>query len=437
MQKKKFKDYLNRRLLCIFFLGFSSGLPFALVFGSLQAWYTHDGVDIVTIGCLTLASQPYSYKFLWAPFLDRFTPSFLGKRRGWLLITQLLLSFFIIMMSFLTPSKYPLLLVCVGLILAFCSATYDIAFDAYRTEILPEDERGIGVALSVEGYRLAMLTSGALAMILADYIGWHNTYRIMAVLMIMSITATFFAPATKNVKATIKENVFYTFKSSIKNFLSRERAVLLLALIICYKLGDAFSHALTTPFLLKGIGFSQSQVGVISKTVGLIASLVGVFFGGVLMTRMGLFRALFLFGVLQGVTNLLYMLLAYVGKNYIFASTAVFIENLCGGMGTAAFVALIMSLCNKKYTYTATQFALLSSLAVFGRMFVGPVSGVLVKNIGWSKFYFISFLAALPSLFLLYLLRTNISSSKDNDDLDNDSDSDEENFRSQKVLVGA
>lgn len=416
MRKKRFKDYLNKRLLCIFILGFASGLPLALILGSLQAWYTISGVDIVTIGFLSLISQPYSYKFVWAPLLDRYIPPFLGRRRGWILVTQFFIILTIIFMSVLSPNKNPVLLAILGFVLAFCSASFDISFDAYRTEVLPDDERGIGAALSVEGYRLAMLTSGAFAMILADRIGWNLTYFIMALLMLVTTIATFLAPNTESCNLE-KKNIFSTIKLAFFDFFKRDKVLLLLGLIICYKLGDVFSHALTTTFLLKKIAFSQTEVGVINKVVGLTASLLGIFFGGVLMTKLKLFRSLFLFGILQAITNLLYMMLAIIGRNYLFAVFAVFTENLCGGMGTAAFVALIMSLCNKKFT--ATQFALLSSLAVLGRVYVGPMSGILVKNYGWTNFYFLSFVFALPGLMFLFLLRRNIGKKKEDNDVDN------------------
>ena len=399
--------YCNRKMLIMLLLGFSSGLPLALIGGTLQAWFKTSGVDIVTIGFLALVGQPYSYKYLWAPFMDRYVPPFLGRRRGWILIAQLAIVCLLIAMTFFTPTINPMILGGLGLILAFFSASQDIAIDAYRVDVLTPDERGLGAALGVEGYRLAMLASGGLALILADNIGWQATYLIMSGFMIIGIVANLLAKEPETDKfANENLNLLQTIKQSFGDFFIRDKALWFLVLIILYKLGDAFSHALSTTFLLD-IGFSLTAVGTINKVVGLIASLIGVFAGGLLMTQMGLFRSLLLFGVLQAVTNLFFMLLAMVGKNYYLASGAFFIESLCGGMGTAAFVALLMSLCTTKYT--ATQYALLSSFAALGRVYVGPASGYMVKSLGWTNFHLSTAIIAIPGLILLVKLKDYIN----------------------------
>lgn len=411
--RKYINPYLNRRILAVFLLGFSSGLPIALVGGTLQAWFKTSGTGIVVIGFMTLITQPYSYKFLWAPLLDKYTlRDFLDRRRSWILLMQLSIIGVIITMAYFTPQAsvklfkldVPILFL-LGLFLSTFSATQDIAIDAYKVEILKHDERGLGSALSIEGYRLAMIASGGFALILADNIGWQNTYLFMAALMVIGLFATtFIAPATENIP-TKNLPLWSVVTTSFKDLLLRKHAWLILLLIILYKLGDAFSHALSTAFLLD-LNFTLSEAGMINKVLGVVATLVGVLVGGLFMTRVGLFKALLSFGILAAITNLTFMALAVMGKNMLIACSAVFIENLCAGMGTAAFVALLMSLCNPKYT--ATQFALLSSLASLGRVYVGPVSGYMVQAIGWVGFYFFSAVIAIPGLLLLVFLRKQI-----------------------------
>lgn len=418
------KTYLNRRLWSVFLLGFSSGLPIALVGGTLQAWFKTSGAGIILIGFMSLLGQPYSYKFLWAPLLDRFSPtSMLDIRRGWMLITQLLIIGLIIVMAMFTPdamisvfnSQIPALLLF-GLLLSCCSATQDIAIDAYKIEILKHDERGLGSALSVEGYRVAMIASGGCALILADKYGWQTTYLIMAVLMLVGLLATLFAPPIANQHKQNEIKLSSLIVKSFKDFLTRDKAWLILLLIILYKLGDAFSHTLSSAFLLD-LGFALKEVGMINKMLGVVATLIGVLVGGLFMTRVGLFRALLTFGILAAITNLSYMLLALTGKHMLVACAAVFVENICAGMGTAAFIALIMSLCNPNYT--ATQFALLSSLSAVGRIYVGPVAGYLVQAAGWVGLYLFSAVIAIPGLILLIYLRKHINNRDSNQRTEN------------------
>ena len=393
------------RMLTVLLLGFSSGLPLALTAGTLQAWFKCKGVDIVTIGFLGLIGQPYSYKYLWAPLMDKFAPSFLGRRKGWMFIMQILIIVMLCVMAFQDPTKNPIFLGVLAFVLAFFSASQDIAIDAYRVDLLDADERGLGAALAAEGYRLAMITSGGGALILADHFGWQLTYIVMASFMLIGTIAVFIGPEPE-VAICSKDNFLQVVKDAFFDFLQKPTAVYFLFLIIFYKMGDAFSHTLSTAFLLD-MDFSLTAVGTINKVTGLIASLIGIFFGGLLMTRWGLFRSLLLFGILQGITNLLYMVLSIVGKNYLCAISAFFVENLCGGMGTAAFTALLMSLCNTKFS--ATQYALFSSIAVLGRVYVGPVSGKLVACFGWTQFYFLTAVFAIPGIVLVWLLRNEIA----------------------------
>lgn len=397
--------FRSRRVAVVCLLGFSSGLPLALTSGTLQAWMTVSGVDLATIGIFTLVGIPYTWKFLWAPFMDRFVPPFLGRRRGWIAAMQALLGVGIAVMGSLNPATMPWALAALALMVAFISASQDVVFDAYRADVLRPAERGIGAAVSVLGYRLAMLVSGALALILSDQIGWQNTYWLMAALMVAAIGATLFGPEPE-VELKPPKTLTEAVIEPLREFFSRHGAWGLLLLIVLYKLGDAFAGSLTTAFLIRGVEFTPTEVGAINKGMGLIATLIGVIFGGVLMARLGLFRSLLLFGILQAISNLTFMWLASIGKDYAVMVLAVGFENLAGGMGTAAFVALLMSMCDKRFT--ASQFALLSALAAVGRVYVGPASGYMVEAIGWTTFFGFTFLMALPGLWLLFAMRRTV-----------------------------
>ena len=394
--------FLNRRVVVVLFLGFSSGLPLALSGGTLQAWLTVEGVDIKTIGLFTLVGLPYTLKFLWSPLLDRFVVPLFGRRRGWIWVFQILLLVLIFAMSVVSPVKAPWVLAFLAFGLAFASSSQDIVVDAYRTEVLREKERGLGAAVSVTGYRIAMLVSGALALILSEFLGWRLTYMIMAGLMVVGMTAVWLGPEPEDPGIPPK-TLGEAIGGPLVEFFSRDGAWMLLALIVLYKLGDAFAGSLTTTFLIRGIGFSVGEGGAINKGMGRAATIVGALFGGALMARLGLFRSLLFFGVLQAVSNLSFMVLAWVGKSYAMLVFTIGFENLAGGMGTAAFVAFLMALCN--HNFTATQFALFSALASLGRVFVGPASGVLVDEFGWLLFFLITFLAAIPGLLLLWKMR--------------------------------
>ena len=398
--------FRSRKIGLLLLLGFASGLPLALTAGTLQAWLAAENVDIVAIGWFALVGQPYTYKFLWAPFMDRYSLPFLGRRRGWLLVTQVLLAAAIVFMGTLTPADSAWLLGGAALTVAFLSASQDIVFDALRTDWLERDERGAGAAVSVLGYRIAMLISGAGALILADqWLGWQVTYWLMAALMGVGMIATWFVvePETKDgAPKTLEDAVVKPFAE----FFTRQGAVALLLLVVLYKLGDAFAGNLTTTFLLRGPGFSLTEVGAINKGFGLAATIFGALAGGALMAKMRLYRALLVFGLLQAVTNLGFMLLAASGKSYALMVTVIGLENLCGGMGTAAYVALLMALCDRRFS--ATQYALLSALSAVGRVYVGPVAGYLVAGFGWTQFFFFSFVIALPGLAVLVWMRRRI-----------------------------
>ncbi len=290
--------------------------------------------------------------------------------------------------------------------MAFLSSSQDIVFDALRTDWLEREERGAGAAVSVFGYRIAMLVSGAGALILADqWLGWSATYWLMAALMGIGMVATWYV-VEPEIKGSAPKSLDEAVAKPFAEFFSRRGAVALLALVVLYKLGDAFAGNLTTTFLLRGPGFSLTEIGAINKGFGLAATIVGALAGGALMAKMRLYRALLLFGVLQAVTNLGFMLLAASGKSYALMVKVIGLENLCGGMGTAAYVALLMTLCDRRFS--ATQYALLSALSAVGRVYVGPVAGYMVAGFGWQLFFFFTFLIALPGLALLVWMRGRI-----------------------------
>ena len=399
--------FTNRRVGAMLLLGFASGLPLALTTGTLQAWATSEGLDIRTIGFLTLVGSAYTLKFLWAPLMDRYVPPLFGRRRGWMLLTQSLLIVSIATMGAFAPTTAIVALALVAVVVAFCSASQDIAFDAYRTDVLRKEERGAGAAVSVLGYRLAMLVSGGLALVLADSVlGWQATYWLMAGLMLIGVAATWFA-AEPEVDVRPPRTLAEAVTGPLRDFFAREGALLALLLIVLYKLGDAFAGSLTTAFLIRGAGFSVTEVGAINKALGLVATIVGALAGGALMTRLSLYGALMLFGILQAVTNLGFWFLAETLKAYWSMATVVGLENLCGGMGTAAFVAFLMALCRVRYS--ATQFALLSALAAVGRTYLaGPLSGVMVESFGWAAFFLCTVVIALPGLVLLWSQREQV-----------------------------
>jgi len=400
--------FRSRKIFLLLLLGFSSGLPLALTGATLQARLTVEGIDIETIGWFALVGQPYVYKFLWAPLMDRYRLPFLGRRRGWLLATQVLLLVGIAWMGTLSPRDSAWLLAALALAVAFLSASQDIVFDALRADVLGAEERGAGAAMSVLGYRIAMLVSGGLALIAADrWLGWAGTYGLMAALMLVGIAAVWAADEPET-PALAPRTLGAAVREPLAEYFTRDGAWWLLGLIVLYKLGDAFAGSLTTSFLLRGAGFSLTEVGIANKWLGVGATLFGLLAGGALMARLHLYRSLMVFALLQALTNLGFMWLALAGKSYALMIAVIIAENLCGGMGTAAFVALLMAMCDRRFS--ATQYALLSALASIGRVYVGPAAGYLVASIGWAPFFFFTFLIALPGIVMLASVRRRIES---------------------------
>lgn len=486
------------RLVVVTVLGFASGLPLALTGQAMQAWLSMEGLDVATIGFLSLVGLPYTFKFLWAPLMDRFELPWLGRRRGWLVLTQLALAGVLMAMAATSPTDATRAFALLAVAVAFVSASQDVVIDAYRTDLLPAAERGLGSSLNVLGYRLAMIVSGGLALIWTDPNqgggwSWPEVYRFMAGVMVAAAVVSAlllprlvgavvptsrarhdligFAAVVAAVVAGVlltdrlispplrswlpaapkwadlltllagmaitlplaawaaRRARFETLLSGLSSYFAQSGAAAFLAFIVLYKLGDAFAGSLMTPFLLKSMAFAPAEVGVVNKVIGLWLTIGGALLGGALMLKLGLWRSLFLFGVLQMASNLGFWWLAVSGKGLMpglvipafdwgFVKLAaptpvdggllmvIAFENLSGGMGTAAFVAFLMSLCNQRFT--ATQFALLSAFASIGRVWVGPLAGVLAEAIGWPLFFLVSTAAALPALWMLWWLRAPV-----------------------------
>jgi MFS transporter, PAT family, beta-lactamase induction signal transducer AmpG len=388
------------KMAVLLFLGFSSGLPLYLTSKTLQAWMTTAKVDLTTIGLFSLVALPYSFKFVWAPVMDRFIPPFLGRRRGWVLITQILLLLAIAAMSLHDPLQGLRMLAINAIAIAFFSASQDISLDAYRTDVLENREMGAGAAVFVLGYRIAMITSGALAFFLADRLSWPTTYLILSTLILVGVVTTFLAPEpvlNDAAPKSIAEAVILPFAE----FFQRTgifRALLVLLFIVVYKYSDSLAGSMTTPFLLQA-GFSETEVGAVFLGAGVIATIVGVLAGGAVIGKVGINRSLWIFVVVQGLSNLTYYALSLAEKNHALMVTAVVTENFGLGLVTAAMTAFLMSMCNKRFT--ATQFALLSSLMAASRDILVAPGGKIAESLGWPSFFIVTVAMAIPPLVLL------------------------------------
>ncbi|MFL5501133.1 MAG: AmpG family muropeptide MFS transporter [Gemmatimonadaceae bacterium] len=388
------------KMATLLVLGFSSGLPFYLTSKTLQAWMTTAKVDLATIGFFSLVTLPYSLKFVWAPLMDRYTPPFLGRRRGWVFITQLLLILVIAAMALHDPRTGLKMLAVNAIAIAFFSASQDISLDAYRTDVLENREMGAGAAVFVMGYRVAMITTGALAFFLADRMTWNTVYLLISLLMVIGIAGTFAAgePVLNEAPPrTLGEAVVLPFT----DFFQRTgvlRALLVLLFIVVYKYSDSLAGSMTTPFLLQA-GFSQTEVGAVFLGVGVIATIVGVLAAGATMAKLGINRSLWLFVIFQGLSNLTYYGLSLSEKSHALMVTAVITENFGLGLVTGAMTAYLMSMCNKRFT--ATQFALLSSLMAASRDILVAPAGKIIESIGWPGFFLLTVAMAIPPLVLL------------------------------------
>ena len=397
---------LNRRMLLCVFTGFSSGLPLYLLLNLLPAWLRSEGVNLKTIGLFALIQFPYTWKFLWAPLLDRYVPP-LGRRRGWMVITQIGLLFSIAALGFLSPAAALDSIVWLTVAIALFSATQDIALDAFRREILPEAELGLGNSVHVNAYRIAGLVPGSLSLILADFLPWSQVFLITALFMLPGLLLALFAAeplVAKSVPKTLREAVVEPFHEFIQRAGWRE-AVLILAFIFLYKLGDSMCTALATPFYLD-MGFAKSQIGVVAKNAGLWPAVFGGLLGGLWMVKIGINRALWLFGVVQLLSIFGFAWLAWIGRHEVIGAVqlaqlalVIGFEALGVGLGTAAFVAFIARATNP--LYTATQLALFTSLAAVPRTFINAITGVLVEQMGWFVFFLLCAVLAVPGMLLL------------------------------------
>lgn len=405
--KGTFRDILrvilSGRMLAAFLMGFSSGLPLLLTGSVLQAWMTEAGVDLGTIGLFALVGLPYTLKFVWAPLLDRFTLSaFLGRRRGWLLIIQIILMLSIAGIGLTHPAQNPLLVALAALLVTFFSASQDIVIDAYRRESLADEEQGLGASFYVNGYRLGMLLASGGGLILADFIPFPMVYFLMAAAMLVGILTTLFTQepaADVESPKTLYEAVVQPFIE----YFSRRDAWLILLFILLYKVGDTMASHMTTPFYLD-IGFTKTEIGAVVKLFGFWAIVIGGLLGGTLILRLGIYKALWAFGILQAISTAGFAVLAQLGPSLSGLAAVIAFENLSGGMGTAAYIAFMASLTNKKFT--ATQYALLSSLMGIPRVLVAAPTGFMATTLGWPGFFILCTVIAVPGLWLLTRFRS-------------------------------
>jgi PAT family beta-lactamase induction signal transducer AmpG len=390
-------------MAAILLLGFGSGLPLYLTSRTLQAWMTIEGLDLSTIGLFSLVTLPYSLKFLWAPAFDRFVPRFLGRRRGWLVITQVLLLLAVAAMGLQDPQRALQLVALNAVLIAFFSASQDIVFDAYRVDVLEERELGAGAATGVLGYRIAMLVVGSAAFVLADRMPWSTVYVVISLLMLLAVAGAIMAPeprVTEHKPRTLGEAVITPFAEFFRRT-GTSWGIVMLLFVICYQLPDRFVQIMATPFLLQ-TGFTQTEIGAIQGGIGLGSTIVGVIAGGAIVARLGINRSVIAFFALQILSNLAYYWIALSGPSQGRLVVAIVVENVSGGMVTAVFVAFMMSLCSR--SFSATQYALLTSLMAFARDLLTAPAGRVAEITGWPTFFLLSMAVGLPALILLPLV---------------------------------
>ncbi len=384
-------------MIVVFILGFSSGLPLLLTGGTLAAWMTDANVDISTIGYFSLVGLPYTLKFLWAPLLDRYSIKSVGRRRTWILISQAALIASLCLMGTFDPAENIMMLAVLALAVAFFSATQDIVIDAYRREVLSDIELGLGSSFYVAGYRVAMWIAGGAALIMTAYVSWPTVYLTMGALVGLCALVAIFAPEPKVVSTPKKlsEAVIEPFK----DFFKRDGAWLILLFILLYKVGDSMASSMTMPLYKTGVGFTNEQIGVIVKTMGLWAVILGGFIGGITILKIGINKALWIFAFFQAVSTAGFAMLMHTGPSEVALGIVISFENITGGMGTSAFVAYMASLTNKKFT--ATQYALLTSLMGVPRVIFGAFTGDLVKTMGFEYYFYFCTIIAVPGILLL------------------------------------
>lgn len=397
---ERWQTIFNKRTLICVFTGFASGMPLYVLFQLLPAFLSKQGIGVKEIGLFALVTFPYTWKFIWSPVMDRYIPPFLGRRRGWMLITQLCLLLSIGYIGFLNPQYSIASVAYVAFAVAFFSASQDIVLDAYRRELLPEQELGWGNSVHVQAYRVSGLVPGALGLILADHLPWNQVFMIIAAFMGLGIALTLCVKEPNEqvkVPGTLRQAVVEPFRE----FLTRnnwQAALLILSFMFLYKLGDNMATALSTPFYID-LGFSLSEIGVVAKTSALWASIVGGVLGGLWMLKLGINRALWIFGAVQLVTILGFALQAEVGANVWLLAVVISMEYLGVGLGTAAFTAFIAR--ETSVVFAATQFALFTALSALPRTFANATTGYIVEAVGWTWFFILCAVLALPGMLLL------------------------------------
>jgi PAT family beta-lactamase induction signal transducer AmpG len=392
------------KMLAILVLGAASGFPNQITESVLQAWLKDSGATNTTIGVLSYVAIPYLLKFLWAPLLDRYPLPLLGRRRGWILVTQLALAATIAMYGVQNPAVSLAPVAVCAVIIVFFSATQDIAFDAYRTDVALPSERGLAAAANNLGYRTSAWLASAFALVVADFFGWRLALLILAGVMAAFCLATIYAPEPEyrhQPPRTLKESIV----APLEELLGSPSAIAFIALILLFKVGDAFALRLFTPFMMD-IGFTKTEIALVLKALFTASAVIGAVLGGIWMVKLGLLRSMLIFGALQAVSNLLYYVLAITGKSYPVMIAAVTIDNVAGAMGNIASVALIMALCDVRFS--AFQYALLSAIALTPRYLLGGPAGWLADTAGWDTYYVVSFAMALPGLALVWFMRRKV-----------------------------
>ena len=395
-----YQQLFTRRMLICVFTGFSSGLPLYLLLNLVPAWLKTEQIDLKAIGLLSLVQFPYTWKFIWSPLIDRYPILNLGRRRGWMLISQLALIVAIAALGFFSPQTSLWTIAYLAFGVAFFSASQDIVLDAYRREILSDHELGLGNSVHVNAYRIAGLVPGSLSLILADHLPWHWVFPITALFMLPGLMLTLMCkePASSSVPRTLREAVIEPFHEFIQRQ-GVQNALLILAFIFLYKLGDSMATSLATPFY-QDIGFSKTEIGLIAKHAGLWPSVIGGMLGGIWMLQLGINRALWLFGIVQILAIFGFYWLAGVGHDRVALGFAIGFEAFGVGIGTAAFIAFIARTTDPRYT--ATQFALFTSLAAVPRTFFNASTGWLVEALGWPNVFLLCALLAVPGMLLLF-----------------------------------
>jgi PAT family beta-lactamase induction signal transducer AmpG len=392
---------LNRRMLICVFTGFSSGLPFFLIIQMMPIWLREGGVSLAEIGLFALVGMPYILKFLWAPLMDRYVPPFLGRRRGWLLVTQLVLIFSIGFMGAFSPAESLQQITVMALVLVFASASQDVVLDAYRRELLPDHELGLGNSIHVQAYRLAGLVPGSLSLVLADHLAWPVVFWITAAFMLVGLAMCL---AVEELESELPEahGLLGAVVDPFAEYWRRrgwQGVLLVLAFLFLYKLGDSMATALSSVFY-RDLGFSKTEIGLVAKNAALWSGIIGGLLGGVIMIRLGINRSLWLFGVVQVVSILGFAVLAASGPVLWLLAVVISFEYLGVGLGTAAFVAFIARETSK--TYAATQFALFSAITAVPRTVVNASTGYIVEAVGWVDFFLVCTAMALPGMVLLW-----------------------------------